>query len=114
MLSEHQTEIHTSLDRVLPTMHGLVSICADSLVTQLVVVDYRANSQMLERDDGVSVGGNLTEQTQSKSSSKKRCRMEGRIKEKLEREEHCPNLSLVTLLLESRSSCCVHSGRNKQ
>ena len=44
MLSEHQTEIHTSLDRVLPMMHGLVSICADSLVTQLVVVDYCANS----------------------------------------------------------------------
>ena len=54
---------------------------------------------MLERDDGVSMGSNLTEQMQSKNSSKKRSRMEGRIEEKSERDEHCPNLSLVTLLL---------------
>lgn len=80
-------------------MHGLVRICADSLVTQLVVVDYRANSQMFERDDGVFVGDNLTEQVQSKNGRKKRSRMEGRIEEKSERDEHCPHLSLVTLLL---------------
>lgn len=36
---------------------------------------------------------------QSKNSSKMRSRMEGRTEEKTEKDEHCPHLSLVTLLL---------------
>lgn len=99
MLSEHHTEIHTSLDGVLPTVQGLVSVCVDSLVAQPVVVHYRANSQVLECDDGVSVEDGLAEQTQSKSCGKERYRMEGRTEEKTEKDEHCPHLSLVTLLL---------------